>query len=172
LWNDTGYREISPDRKSLLPALAASAEERRDVIAYLSSRSGVNADPQTREWAPIASTAFQQIVQPTPGDWPTYNGDLRGNRHSSLDQINAHNVGRLRLQWSYTLPNDGIQTTPVVAGGVMYVSSPNRVAALDSRTGREIWNFVYSRLEGAAVPRASEGGGGVNRGVAILGDRV
>ena len=193
LLKDSEYREISPEKASAMPALKASADERRDLLAYLSSRAGTDPGPLAREWEPVPATAFQEIAQPKRGDWPTYNGDLRGNRHSTLDQIKAQNVGRLKLEWSYTLPNNNLQTTPLVMGGVMYVSAPNRVSALDARTGREIWSFAYSRPDPTALPNAAgrggrggaaagpaaridprgwEGGGTVNRGVAILGDRV
>jgi len=174
LLNDNEYREISREKTSAMAPLRASADERRDIVAYLSSLSGSVEGPLVREWDAVPANAFEQIAHPKNGDWPTYNGDIRGNRHAALDQINTGNVSRLRLQWSYTLPNNLLQTTPLVADGVMYVSGPNRVAALDSRSGREIWNFVYTRPESvaAAAGPAIGGAGAVNRGVAILGDRV
>ena len=48
-------------------------------------------------------------------DWPTYNGSLSANRHSALTRIDAQNVNRLKLAWTYTLPYVGLQTTPLVA---------------------------------------------------------
>jgi PQQ-dependent dehydrogenase (methanol/ethanol family) len=174
LLNDTEYRDVSRDKTSTMPPLRSSSEERRDLLAYLSNLSGNTTGPLERDWQPVPPDAFEQVVRPRNGDWPTYNGDIRGNRHMPLDQINTGNVSRLRLQWTYTLPNNLLQTTPLVADGVMYVSAPNRVVALDSRSGREIWNFVFSRPEAvaAAAGQAIGGGGAVNRGVAILGDRV
>ena len=174
LLNDTEYREVIRDTISAMPALRAGTEERQDLLAYLSSLSGNAIGPLKQEWDPVPATAFQQIGSPKKGDWPTYNGNIQGNRHALLDQINAKNVSRLRLQWSYTLPNNALQTTPLVAEGVMYVSGPNRVIALDSRSGREIWNFVYSEpaAVAAGAGNAIGGGGAVNRGVALLGDRV
>jgi PQQ-dependent dehydrogenase (methanol/ethanol family) len=174
LLNDAEYREVSRDRKSAMPPLRASSEERRDLLAYLSDLSGSVEGPLSREWDPLPANAFEQIARPKKGDWPAYNGDIRGNRHVALDQINDGNVNRLRLQWSYTLPNDLLQTTPLVADGVMYVSAPNRVAALDARSGREIWSYAFRRPDAvsAAAGPAIGGGGAVNRGVAILADRV
>ena len=57
-------------------------------------------------------------------------------------------MSRLKLEWSYTLPHIGLQTTPLVSDGVMYVSGPNQVCALDARAGREIW--CYTRTRGSA----------------------
>ena len=39
----------------------------------------------------------QALLHPVPGTWPMYNGDYSGRRFSSLGQINAENVRRLKL---------------------------------------------------------------------------
>jgi len=65
--------------------------------------------------------SFEDIAQPKPGSWPTYNGHLSGNRFSPLDQINASNVPRLAPAWMFGIhrsPRE-LQVTPVVAGGVI-----------------------------------------------------
>jgi PQQ-dependent dehydrogenase (methanol/ethanol family) len=167
---DTEYREVSRDKGSFMPALKSTGEERRDLLAYLSRLDGVPVGPLATEASSIPAGAIEQILNPKLGDWPTYNGALSANRHSALTQINAQNVGRLRLAWIYTLPYDQLQTTPLVAGGVMVVSGPNRVCAVDSGTGREIW--CYSRPRGSADAVAGDAAKGANRGVALLGDRI
>ena len=167
---DTEYQSISREPGTLMPALQASAAERRDLIAYLARLDGVAPGALAVEQEAISSEAMQQILSPKPGDWPTYNGALSGNRHSALGQINTGNAGRLQLQWSYTLPYIGLQTTPLVSDGVMYVSAPNRVCALDSRTGREIW--CYTRARSPADTISGDAAKGANRGVALLDDRV
>ena len=70
----------------------------------------------------------------------------------------------------YSLPYDSLQTTPLVSDGVMYVSGPNRVCALDARTGREIWCYSRARGTGGTIP--GDAAKGANRGVALLGDRI
>jgi len=167
---DTEYREIVPENGSFMPALKATGEERRDLVAYLSRLDGVPVGPLSTEGSPIPAEAIEQILNPKPGDWPTYNGSLSANRHSALAQINAQNVSRLKLDWIYTLPYVGLQTTPLVLGGLMYVSGPNRVCAVDSRAGREIW--CHSRPRGTADVIPGDAAKGANRGVALLGDRV
>ena len=117
-----------------------------------------------------ASIPFEDIARPKPGTWPTYHGHLSGNRFSPLDQINSSNVHRLAPTWMFTIhgaPRD-LQMTPVVAGGVMYVTSVNEAFALDASSGREIWHYRRPRTPGLAGDAAS----GINRGVALLGDRV
>ena len=113
---------------------------------------------------------FEDIAQPKPGTWPTYHGQLSGNRFSPLDQINRSNVDRLAPKWRFTIHGSprALQVTPVVAGGVMYVTSVNEAFALDAGSGREIWHYQRPRTAGLAGDAAS----GINRGVALLGDRV
>src|SRR5205814_1712875 len=70
-------------------------------------------------------------------DWPTYNGDPGGNRHTTLTGIDKANVARLAPRWLFTIPDAGLlQVTPVVVGGIMYVTAPNQCFALDAGTGR------------------------------------
>ncbi len=102
-------------------------------------------------------------------DWPSYNGQTNGSRYSPLTQINKSNVGRLVPKWMFSLPNTPpLQVTPVVVDGVMYVTSANECYALDAGSGREIWHYQRPRTKGLIGNAA----GGVNRGVAVAGDRV
>jgi alcohol dehydrogenase (cytochrome c) len=99
-------------------------------------------------------------------DWPGYNGDAGGNRYTKLSQITKANVARMAPKWTFTLPNTGrLQVTPVVVGGIMYVSGASECYALDAGTGREVWH--YRRPPTRGTP-----GGTTNRGVAVMGDRV
>ena len=102
-------------------------------------------------------------------DWSTYNGDIGGNRYTKLTQISKQNVKQLGARWLFNLPNTGrLQVTPVVADGVMYVTSANECYALDAGAGRQIWHFQRPRTQGLIGNAA----GGVNRGVAVAGDKV
>jgi alcohol dehydrogenase (cytochrome c) len=110
---------------------------------------------------------YRQVTSQT--GWTTYHGQPSGNRYSTLTQIGAANVGRLAPRWVFTLPNAAqLQVTPIVADGVMYVSAANDLYALDAGSGRQIWNYRRPRTRGLAGVAAR----GVNRGVAVGGDRV
>jgi alcohol dehydrogenase (cytochrome c) len=118
-----------------------------------------------------APVSFDDIVHPKPGEWPSYNGQLSGNRHSDLNQINVSNVAKLEQKW--TLPMGGrraLQVTPVVVHGIMYVTAVNEARALDGSTGRELWAF--SRPPTAGLVPTGDPASGINRGVAVLGNRV
>jgi len=161
---------VDREKNSLMPPVAASDAELRDLLAYLSRLDGsapAHAAPETT--ALSGSVSFAQIRNPKKGDWPTYHGVLSGNRHSALDQINTSNVAALSARWVFTMGRSSkLETTPVVVDGVMYVTAVNEAYALDARTGRTIWHYERPRSKGLSGDAA----GGINRGVAILGDRV
>ena len=131
-----------------------------------------DANPPTDVTPPARTgVAFADIRTPRPGEWPSYNGLLSGNRHSALNQITTANVAGLTPKWTFHIPGQGqrsLQVTPVVIDGLMYVTAANEVWALDARTGREVWHYGRPRTPGLVDDPAA----GLNRGVAVLGDRV
>jgi alcohol dehydrogenase (cytochrome c) len=111
-----------------------------------------------------AGGRFREVTSDT--DWPTYNGDPGGNRYTSLSQINKDNVTHLAMAWMFTIPNgDDLEVTPVVVGGIMYVTGPDECFALDAGSGREIWHYKRPHKRVLIT-------GGRNRGVGVAHDRV
>jgi alcohol dehydrogenase (cytochrome c) len=112
----------------------------------------------------------KKLSNPGTDSWPSYNGDYTGRRFSPLDKINAANVKALSLAWVYRL-NPGspaanvgsIKGTPLLVDGVMYVTAPDHVWALDARTGRERWHHAWQSKGGIHIG---------NRGAAVLGDTL
>lgn len=103
------------------------------------------------------------------GDWPSYNGDDHGNRHTPLARITPANIDGMHVKWTFPIPSSrNLKATPVVVNGVMYVTAPNEVFALDAQTGREIWHYSRPRTRDVI----GDAGAGVNRGVAVRGDRL
>src|SRR4026208_227704 len=105
-------------------------------------------------------------------DWISYNRDWSETRFSPLDQINATNVSKLGLAWSFDIPNVGQGTrqegTPLVANGVLYSITPFSVVyAVDARTGKELWH-----TDPEANRSASACCGVVNRGIALYEGKV
>jgi len=101
-------------------------------------------------------------------EWRYYGGDPGGMRYSSLDQINRTNVRNLQVAWTYHTgdsrerPRTTIECTPLVIGGVMYLTTAQlKVCALDAATGKVLWRFDPFEGEEEGKPR------GVNRGVAF-----
>jgi len=118
----------------------------------------------------FAQVPYERIVNAArePGNWLTYSGNYQGHRFSPLDQVTAANVSGLRVKWAYQFENPRTEVSPIVVDGVMYVTGPNSAAALDARTGRELWTWKRP------IPKDynSIGYGHVNRGPAVLDDQV
>lgn len=177
---------IQEEKQSAMPPVRATPEELQNLVAYLSSLTGVKPGVvKAAEASEPSGISWSRIEHPRPGDWLSYNGELSGNRYSLLAQINTRNVSQLRLLWVFTVPlwkqflpdtayfrenmkYFGLEMTPLVANGVMYVTGPHQAFALDARTGREIWEYWRPRTPGLVGDPAL----GTNRGMAILGDRV
>jgi alcohol dehydrogenase (cytochrome c) len=102
-------------------------------------------------------------------NWLTYSGDYGGHRFSALEQINKDNVQSLVAKWVYQTGATGkFETTPLAVDRILYGTAPdNRVFALDAQAGRPIW--LYQRQLPSDIRPCC---GRVNRGVAVLGDKV
>src|SRR5262245_29641928 len=97
-----------------------------------------------------------QLFRPPADTWPTYNGDYSGRRYSPLSKINASNINALSLAWVYRVNSTNnfsatIKATPLVINGVMYITLPDHVWAIDARTGREIWRYVWKSKGGIHI---------------------
>lgn len=109
-----------------------------------------------------------------PGaDWLTYSGSYSAQRHSTLQQIGKDNAATLAPRWIHQLEGkfSRLETSPIVRSGVMYITVPPlKVLALDAATGETLWSF--EQKVPADIRPACCDGGPVNRGLAILGDKV
>ena len=167
---ESQYQAIAEDKVSAMPAFHGAEQEQHDLLAFLNSLKSIEVGALKEPQKPVSRAEMDAITQPKPGEWPTYNGKLDGNRYSPLAQITLKNVSKLQLAWIYTIPFFGLETTSIVIDGIMYVTGNNQVYALDARTGREIWR--YERPKSVSSGISSDAAIGVNRGVAVLGDRV
>ncbi len=103
--------------------------------------------------------------------WLSHGYDYREQRFSPLTGINDKNVAELGLEWSFDTDfNRGLEATPIVVNGVMYVTGNwSFVYALNARTGELLWKYDPQ------VPRAWGAMGCcdvVNRGVAVEDGKV
>ena len=126
------------------------------------------ADGNIHSLRRVGDAYREEAVAPF-ADWESYNGSDTSNRHSALEQIDRYNVEQLVPAWFFPMPNmPMIEGTPIVIAGIMYVTGPNQVYALDAATGREFWRYAQPRTEGLVGDPAI----GLNRGVAVRGDRL
>ena len=109
--------------------------------------------------------------QATTGDILTYGLGPRAQRFSPLDSLNKDNVSNLFPVWSFSFGGEkqrGQESQPLIKDGVMYVTgSYSRMWAIDIATGTELWQYD-ARLPEGILPCCDV----VNRGAAILGDKV
>src|SRR5207253_5809507 len=79
-------------------------------------------------------------------NWLMYGRTYDANRFSPLDQINKKNVKRLLPVWTFqTGVLDGFECSPLIIGGIMYISTPwNHAYAIDCKTGSQIWHYQKS----------------------------
>src|SRR6476661_11025517 len=117
------------------------------LLALATMTGGCGREPVTRSRLAAtganADAALQQDFADTRA-WASYGRDHSNRRYSPLAQVRTANVSRLTLAWRYHtgLPH-AFEASPVVTGGVMYISTPlNHVVALDAATGRKLWEFA------------------------------
>ncbi|MBI3697922.1 MAG: PQQ-dependent dehydrogenase, methanol/ethanol family [Acidobacteria bacterium] len=121
-------------------------------------------------WA-AGPVTFERLLKADsePANWLMYSGNYYSHRYSRLDQITPANVTKLRPKWIYQMRvRHKVETSPLVVDGIMYLTRPpNDVVALDTETGRQLWLYSYKVPEKVYVCC-----GQVNRGLAILGDKL
>jgi alcohol dehydrogenase (cytochrome c) len=136
-------------------------------------------------YAAIAALACVPLAaQSATYGWPTYHGDFTGRHYSRDTQITTANVHNLTLAWVHrasgsergaiiggaapeaapsgrggATPSVTIKSAVILDDGVLYFSSPNNVFAMDARTGKTVWHYLW-RGRGAIG----------NRGVGIYED--
>jgi alcohol dehydrogenase (cytochrome c) len=161
-------------------AMKAQPLSDRDVwmlVAYIqahrrsSDMASSPEDAKTRgRVVNIAPVYFDELQHPKPDDWLTYSGSYNSQRFSTLNQINRGNVSRLTMKWLLQSPSAEpfLEATPIVRDGIMFFSdAQNSVWALEAATGKRLW--TYHRTLPRQMPLCC---GMVNRGLAILGDRL
>lgn len=100
------------------------------------------------------------LGKPPVDSWPTFNGDYTGQRYTTLTQIDESNVGKLKPAWTAGFTDVGpqrgaptpvVKATPLVVNGVMYVTLPDHVYALNAHTGKRIWSYTWQDHGGHLV---------------------
>src|SRR6266446_4659001 len=72
--------------------------------------------------------------------WKEYLGGLDSSHYSPLKQINASNVNKIEVAWTYPAPDATSVFCPLVVDNIAYVSAKaGALVALDATTGKELW---------------------------------
>jgi len=116
---------------------------------------------QVKDFRLVTETTLRN---PAPGDWLNWRRTDNAWGYSPLDQLKRENVQRLQLAWSWAMEEGAQEATPLVHDGIMYLPNPHGVIqALDAATGDLIWEYR---------PAARAEGNGVQRNIAIYGDKI
>ena len=74
----TEISSLQREKQSLMRPLAASVDEMRNLLSYLSQLKGIEPgvarETVSHQAAGTPDIDFERIVYPGPGDWLTYNG--------------------------------------------------------------------------------------------------
>ena len=105
----------------------------------------------------MAGSSSDEMKNCPSQDWCAYHRAANtGWRYSPLDQVNTRNVKQLRPVWIFQ-PGEvrmGLQSTPLVVDGYMYVSTnPSTVWKLNAKTGQRVWAYV-PQMDEAIIARS------------------
>ncbi|MGH1421876.1 MAG: PQQ-dependent dehydrogenase, methanol/ethanol family [Hyphomonas sp.] len=146
------------------------------AVAILAACGSKDTTTETTDAAPseaaFAAVDTDRIISASAdAEWLSYGGTYDEQRHSRLTQINDENVGELGVAWTYDLlTNRGVEATPIIVDGVMYVTSAwSLVYALDAKTGEELWVYDPEVDRAVGVNACCDV---VNRGVAVYEGKV
>lgn len=108
-----------------------------------------------------------------PKDWVMPAGDYANTRYSKLNQINAGNVGKLQVAWTFsTGVLRGHEGGPLIIGNMMYVHTPfpNKVFAMDlSQDSKIVWKYEPKQDPNVIPVMCCDT---VNRGVAYADGKI
>jgi quinoprotein glucose dehydrogenase len=96
----------------------------------------------TRVWGLL----FLAAAAGAQTDWPAFGNDPGARRYSTLRQIDARNVERLKPAWTFRTGKPGSEDIPIVVNGVMYATAPDGVYALVPETGELLWYHAASPI--------------------------
>jgi alcohol dehydrogenase (cytochrome c) len=122
---------------------------------------GTLAQPTTK----LPTQAELDAADTASDNWLMYNKGYRGERYSTLAQIDRNNARSLKPVCMYQLGELGtFSTGPVMYDGILYVTTHLGTYAIDATTCKKIWTHLHV----AQGPEMNA----TNKGVAIAGGRV
>jgi len=191
-WRGRTLEEFSELTQQTMPvARPAGLTDRQyaDVVSFILSQNGytsgdvalaigVNARSDAVFSAPASLTPIVLPVHTDVGgetvEWLHHRGTPGSSNYSELNLINKNNVADLDIAWRWRSDNFGptpwpnLQTTPLMANGVLFATAGVRraVVAIDAQNGETLWMYRVDEDErGEMAPRKGPG-----RGVAYRRD--
>jgi alcohol dehydrogenase (cytochrome c) len=176
-WDADTFIKFLADPTKLVPGTAMTvivpnATGRANLFAYLATLKDTTAETTPRG---RVAPAAPRITGPSQADlngaaaatetWLYASHDYAGSRFVDLKQITAANAKELRPICLYRSEQSAsVQTSPLIYGGVMYLTFGRATVALDAQTCRERWTYIW-QPKGQEISPA-------NRGAAIKDGRL
>ena len=120
-----------------------------------------------KDFVPVTD---EMLLRPRPENWISYRNGYELWGYSSLDQIDATNVGGLRLAWSRAMQHGYQEVEPIVYNGVMFLSHvEDIVEAVDATTGDLLWKYQRALPDNVTSVTGTRGR---YRNISIYGDKI
>ncbi len=119
----------------------------------------------------LANADLEKLIA-DPKNWAMQAGDMYNQRYSKLKQINASNVGKMQVAWTFsTGVLRGHEGSPLVIDDMMYLHTPfpNKVFAIDLDTQKIKWKYE-PKQDPAVIPQMCCDT--VNRGLAYAEGKI
>ena len=165
-WDAKTFIQFLADPTKLVPGTAMTVmvpdeTGRANLFAYLATLKDTTA--QTKPTGP----AVPKITGPTQAEldgaaastdaWLYASHDYAGTRFVDLNQITPANAKNLRPVCLYRSEQSAsVQTSPLVYGGVMYLTFGRATVAIDAKTCRERWTYIW-QPKGQEISPANRG---------------
>jgi PQQ-dependent dehydrogenase (methanol/ethanol family) len=103
-------------------------------------------------------------------EWPTVGGQWGNSRHSELTQITTENVAKLGGAWMSQKFEQAASSRAMVVekDGLLFVTAPPSVYALNAKTGATVWRFQGGGGRGQAAAVRPGLGSPAREGVAVV----
>jgi alcohol dehydrogenase (cytochrome c) len=167
-WKVDTFSQFLADPTKLVPGTAMTvmvtdATGRANLFAYLATLRDTTATAPSSPAKPAAA----MITGPTQAElneaasvtdaWLYASHDYAGSRFVDLKQITAANAKELRPVCLYRSEQSAsVQTSPLVYSGVMYLTFGRATVAIDARTCRERWTYIW-QPRGPEISPANRG---------------
>jgi alcohol dehydrogenase (cytochrome c) len=173
-WDAKTFVQFLADPTKLVPGTAMTVmvpdkAGRANLFAYLGTLKDTTAatKPGGPAVAKITGPTQDELnaAAPATDTWLYASRDYAGTRFVDLDQITPANAKNLRPVCLYRSEQPAsVQTSPLVYGGVMYLTFGRATVAIDAKTCRERWTYIW-QPKGQEISPA-------NRGAAIKDGRL
>ena len=165
-WRADTFIQFLTDPTKLVPGTAMTvivpdATSRANLFAYLATLKDDTAETKP------SGPAVPKITGPTQAEldgaasatetWLYASHDYAGSRFVDLNQITPANVKNLRPVCLYRSEQSAsVQTSPLIYGGVMYLTFGRATVAIDAKTCRERWTYIW-QPKGQEISPANRG---------------